>query len=204
MVTKLKIKSMKTKLTTLILSVLFFTAAHSQSFHIGVKGGANINKITGQSFKDEFGYGYHLGGFAEVGLGKHFSIQPEVVFNQIKQDTSSRFSDIYKNALGNVSNAKLNYVSIPILLNCKIGNMLSLQAGPQFSIIKDKSKTLLENGKSAFKEGDFSLLGGVQIKLSSFRIYGRYALGLNNLNDIDNKDKWKSQSFQIGVGLAIL
>jgi hypothetical protein len=42
------------------------------------------------------------------------------------------------------------------------------------------------------------------LKVSSFRIYGRYALGLSNLNDIDDQDKWKSQSFQIGVGLAIL
>ena len=48
------------------------------------------------------------------------------------------------------------------------------------------------------------MLGGVELKLSSFRIYGRYALGLSNLNDIDNKDKWKSQSIQIGIGLAIL
>jgi hypothetical protein len=27
---------------------------------------------------------------------------------------------------------------------------------------------------------------------------------LNNLNDIDKKDEWKSQSLQIGIGLAIL
>jgi hypothetical protein len=27
-------------------------------------------------------------------------------------------------------------------------------------------------------------------------------VGLNNLNDIDNKDKWKSQGFQAAVGIA--
>jgi hypothetical protein len=26
---------------------------------------------------------------------------------------------------------------------------------------------------------------------------------LNNLNDIDNKDKWKSQGLQLTVGLAL-
>ena len=149
-------------------------------------------------------YGYHLGGFAEIGLGKKFSIQPEAVFNQIAQDTSSSFNDIYKNVLSNGTKAKLNYVSIPILLNVKLSKFVVLQAGPQFSIIKDKSKTIVENGKSAFKEGDFGMLAGVQFKLGSFRIYGRYALGLNNLNDIDNKDKWRSQRVQVGVGLAIL
>ena len=195
---------MKTKLATLALAVFIFSSAHAQTFHLGIKGGANVNKITGKSFKDEFSYGYHLGGFAEIGLGKKFSIQPEVVFNQIAQDTSSSFNDIYKNVLSNGTKAKLNYVSIPILLNVKLSKFVALQAGPQFSIIKDKSKTIVENGKSAFKEGDFGMLAGVQFKLGSFRIYGRYALGLNNLNDIDNKDKWRSQRVQVGVGLAIL
>jgi len=201
---KSKIKIMKTKLVTLALTVFIFSAAHAQTFHLGVKGGANVNKITGKSFKDEFSYGYHLGGFAEIGLGKRFSIQPEVVFNQISQDTSSSFNDIYKNVVSNGTKTKLNYISIPILLNVKLSKFVALQAGPQFAIVKDKSKTMVENGKSAFKQGDFSMLAGVQFKLGGFRIYGRYALGLNNLNDIDNKDKWRSQSVQVGVGLAIL
>lgn len=193
---------MKTKLLTVVLSVLIFSAAHSQGFHLGVKGGVNMNKLTGKSFKDEFTYGYHLGGFAEIGLGKKFSIQPEVVFNQFKQDTTSKFSEVYK--LDNVSNVKLNYLSIPILLNYRASNFLSLQAGPQFGILMDQNTKLVQNGKDAFKKGDLSMLAGVQLKFSSVRIYGRYAVGLSNLNDIDNQDKWKSQSFQIGVGLAIL
>lgn len=196
---------MKTKLLSLIIVTMIFSSAYSQGFHLGIKGGANVNKLTGKSFKDEFGYGYHLGGFAEIGLGKKFSIQPEVVFNQIAQDTSSNFSDLYKNVFSSArSGVKLNYVSIPVLVNYRVSKMLSLQVGPQFSIIKDKNKTMVQNGKDAFKDGDFSMLGGVQLKISSFRIYGRYALGLNNLNDIDDRDKWKSQSFQVGVGLAIL
>lgn len=200
-----KTKFMKTNLLTIIFSVFIFSAAHSQSFHLGVKAGANVNKLKGIPFGDQFGYGYHLGGFAQIGIGEKLSIQPEVVFNQVSQDTSSSFNAIYKNVLSNTgSNFKLNYMSIPILLNYNVSKMLTLQAGPQFSIIKDKNVSVIKTGKDAFKNGDFSLLGGVQVKLSSFRIYGRYAVGLTNLNDIDNKDKWTSQSFQIGVGLAIL
>ncbi len=195
---------MKAKSLTLVLAVLVFSSAHAQTFHLGLKGGANVNKITGKSFKDEFSYGYHLGAFAELGLGKKFSIQPEVVFNQLSQDTSSSFNDIYKNILSNGTKTKLNYISIPVLLNVKLSKFVALQAGPQFAIVKDKSRTIVENGKTAFKEGDFSMLAGVQFKLGSFRIYGRYALGLNNLNDIDNRDKWRTQSVQVGVGLALL
>ncbi len=192
---------MKTKLFSLLLSTLIFSAAHSQ-FHLGIKGGANVNKLTGKSFNDEFSFGYHLGGFAEIGLGKKFSVQPEVVFNQFKQDTATKFSQVYK--LDNLSKVKLNYLSIPILLNYKASDFLSLQVGPQFGILMDQNAKLVQNGKDAFKKGDFSMLGGVQLKFSSVRIYGRYALGLSNLNDIDNQDKWKSQSIQVGVGLAIL
>jgi hypothetical protein len=32
------------------------------------KAGANLVKVEGKSFKDEFRYGYHLGGFAEIGI----------------------------------------------------------------------------------------------------------------------------------------
>ncbi|MEP7109874.1 MAG: porin family protein [Ferruginibacter sp.] len=196
---------MKTKLLALFLSVICFSAAYSQSFHLGIKGGANVNKLSGKSFNDEFSFGYHLGGFAEIGLGKKFSIQPEVLFNQFKQDTSSQFKAIYNGLLSSSrSNIKLNYLSIPLLLNFKASNILSLQVGPQYGILMDQNQNLLQNGKDAFKKGDFSMLGGVQLKFSSLRIYGRYALGLSNLNDIDNKDKWKSQSFQVGIGLAIL
>lgn len=99
---------------------------------------------------------------------------------------------------------KLNYISIPILLNYKlIGNFLSLQAGPQFGILIDNSKTLLQNGGDAFKKGDFALVGGVQVKLASMRVSGRYTVGLNNISDIDNQDKWKNQGFQLSVGLAL-
>ena len=47
------------------------------------------------------------------------------------------------------------------------------------------------------------MIGGVQLKLSSLRINGRYVIGLNNLNDLDNQSKWKNQGFQLSLGLAL-
>jgi hypothetical protein len=192
---------MKTKLVILALFVIMGNAASAQKFHIGVKGGANINKLTGKSFSDQFSFGYHAGGFFSVGLGKKFAIQPEILFNQINVDTSGSFSSVYK--FNQVDKVQLRYLSLPILLNYKPVKYLTLQAGPQFGILTNKSKTLVENGRDAFKAGDFSMLGGVQVNISHLNIYGRYAVGLSNLNDIDNKEKWKSQSFQIGLGLTL-
>ena len=58
---------MKTKFLSLFAAVLLSQAMMAQ-FHLGVKAGANITKVDGKSFKDEFRYGYHLGGFAEIRL----------------------------------------------------------------------------------------------------------------------------------------
>lgn len=196
---------MKLKFLLPLVAVMLVSATTFAQFHIGVKGGANITKVDGQSFNDKFNYSYHLGGFAEIGLGNKFGLQPEVLFNQYTSTLDSNYHNIYEDVFSSdQGKVRLNYLSIPILLNYKlIGNFLSLQAGPQFSILMNKDKTLLQNGGKAFSDGDFAMLGGVQLKLSAIRITGRYAVGLKNINDIDNKDKWTSQGFQVSLGLAL-
>jgi len=196
---------MKTKLLLPFIAALLFSQAMMAQFHIGIKGGANIIKVDGRSFKDEFRYGYHLGGFMELGLGTNWSINPEVLFNQYSTTVDSNFNHIYQNVVNPSyqSHVKLNYLSIPIILNYKLIGPISLQAGPQFGILIDKNKTLLQNGASAFKNGDFSLLAGAQVKLGGIRVNGRYVVGLSNINDIDNQDKWKYSGFQLSLGLAL-
>ena len=191
---------MKTKLISLAAMLLIFSASYSQ-LHFGIKAGASINKITGKSFKEEFTYGYHAGAYVTVGLGGKLSIQPEVLFNQFKTDTSSSFSSVYQ--FNKINHITLNYLNIPILLNYNVGKMVALQAGPQFGILIDKNKNLLQNGQEAFKNGDFSMIGGLQLKLLKFRVYGRYVVGLSDISNIGNADKWKSQSIQLGVGVGI-
>ncbi len=173
-------------------------------FHLGIKAGANITKVDGESFKDQFRYGYHLGGFAEVRMGNKFVLQPEVLFNQYATRLDSSYKNVYDGVFGGNSNIKLNYLSIPIVINYKlIGSFLSLQAGPQFGVLIDQSKTVLQNGGDAFKKGDFSMLAGLQFKILALRINGRYAIGLNNISDLPDDRKWKNQGFQVSVGLAL-
>lgn len=194
---------MKTKLLPLFAALLLSQALMAQ-FHIGIKGGANVTKVDGKSFKDQFRYGYHLGGFAEIRMGNKFVLQPEVLFNQNASKLDSSYSNIYHNVFNGNSNIKLNYLSIPILLNYKvIGSFLSIQAGPQVGILIDQSKTVLQNGGKAFKDGDFSMLAGLQFKIANLRINGRYVVGLNNIADITDDGKWKNQGFQLSVGLAL-
>jgi hypothetical protein len=193
---------MKRKILSLLMIIaITTTTVFAQSFKIGIKGGADINKITGKSFKDQFSFGYHLGGFAEIGLTSRFGIQPEVLFSQVTADTSSQFSDVYQ--FNNISKVKLSYLKIPLLLNYMPNKFVSLQVGPQFGILIDQNQDMLQNGKNAFSKGDFSMLGGLQLNISKIRLYGRYVVGLSNINDIDNREKWKNQTVQLGIGLAL-
>lgn len=194
---------MKTKLLSLFAALLIAQAMMAQ-FHIGAKAGVNIIKVDGKSFKDEFRYGYSLGGFVEIRAGNKFVVQPELIWNQYATRLDSNYKNVYQDVFNGNSNIKLNYLSIPILLNYKlIGSFLSLQAGPQFGILIDQSKTVLQNGGNAFKSGDFSMLGGVQFKVLAFRLNARYAVGLNNISDLPDEGKWKSQGFQVSVGIAL-
>jgi hypothetical protein len=194
---------MKTKLLSLATALLISQLMMAQ-FHLGVKAGANISKVDGKSFKQEFKYGYNIGGFAEIGLGRKFSFQPEVLFNQYSSTLDSSYKAIYQNVFASgQSKVKLNYLSIPLLLDYKFLGPIHLQAGPQFGILMSQDKNLLLNGEDAFKKGDFSLVAGAQIKLAQLRVTGRYIIGLSNINDIDNQDKWKNQVIQLSLGIAL-
>ena len=196
---------MKTKLAIMAIALLTMQAASAQ-FRLGAKAGANLVKVDGKSFSDEFRYNYHLGGFAEIGLTRDgkLTLQPEVLFNQYSTTLDSSFKSIYENVLSSEqAHVKLNYLSIPILLNYRLIGPLYLQAGPAFSILMNQDKNFLQNGGDAFKKGDFSMIGGAQLRITKIYLTGRYVIGLANINDIDNQDKWKSQAIQLSLGLSL-
>ena len=191
-------------LTLFLFAIAISTFTFAQGFHLGLKGGANLYKIEGKSFSQEFDYGYNAGLFTEINFSKHIGIQPEILWNQSQTRTTTNFKDIYDDGVSELKGVTLNYLSIPLLLNLSPSRFITFQVGPQFGILMNKDQNLLQNGKSAFKTGDLSMLGGVQLNLGGFKIGGRYTAGLTNINDIDNQDKWKNQGFQIYAGFRLL
>lgn len=191
------------KKVLLFAAIVFMgSSAFSQKFTLGIKGGANMGKVTGKSFKEEFTLGYQIGGFATIPFGDKIALQPEVMFNQTNLDTSSNFSDVYSD-FSNISSIQLKSLTIPIMLNYNLNKYVTLQAGPQFGVIIDQDKNILDNGKEAFKSGNFALAGGLQLNLAKFRVYGRYVGGLTNLDNVGNNDSWKASAIQLGVGIAL-
>ncbi len=161
-------------------------------------------KVDGKSFSEEFQYGYNAGAFAEINFSKKLGIQPEVLWNQSRTRLTNRFEDMYDGGFGELKNVKLNYLSIPLLLNYSPAKFFTLQVGPQFGIMIDNRETFLVNGRNAFRSGDFSLLGGAQLNIGGVKLGGRYAVGLSNINDIDKQDRWKNQGFQLYLGFRII
>lgn len=190
-------------LALLTFSLALTTMSFAQGFHLGVKAGANIFKVDGTAMKDEFKFGYNLGAFAELNFADKWGIQPEVMWNQTNFRTANNFNEIYPGGTNDLE-GKLNYLSIPVLLSFTPSKFISFQAGPQFGILLNKDESLFENGKEAFKSGDFSMLGGVQLNIGSLKLGGRYVVGLANINDIDDREKWKNQGFQVYLGTRIL
>lgn len=179
---------------------------HENFFRVGAKAGVNINKITGDSYRDGFNYNFLLGGFMQFNFSRRFGIQPEINFVQSSSTFSNDASDVYYDIFkdGSQRKARLDYLKVPVLLNINIGpsKRVKLQVGPQIGGLLHQSVDSLQNSQDIFKKGDWSAVGGLWIQLPFINIGGRYEVGLSNLNDIDNIQRWRSQAFTIFVGVT--
>lgn len=187
--------------TSLFASLIFLliTTVTNAQFHAGAKAGVNIGKLDGKSFKDEFSYSYLLGGFMEIGLGNRVSINPELLFSQTNATIENNVGGIFNS---NQLKTKLNYLAIPILVNVRVAGPLHLEAGPQFGILLNNDKSLVNNGVDAFKKGDFSMTAGAGFNFNILRVSARYIIGLTNISNLPDKDEWKNQAIQVGLGVA--
>ncbi len=191
------------KVVAFLFAILFFgIITQAQGIKWGIKAGSNLTKISGQSFNQNFNLAYQAGLFSEIDFTNTIGIQPEILFSETSSTTTSGLNAIYSNFNLNHS-FNLNYLSIPILLRYNLNKLVTLNVGPQFSILMSNNNTVMQNGENAFKQGDVSMVGGIQLNLAAFRIYGRYAIGISDLNNISNQDTWNSQQIQLGIGLRL-
>ena len=179
---------------------------HEIFFRFGAKGGVNVNKITGQSYKEGFNFNFQAGVFLQFNFSNRFGLQPEVNFVQTSSEFSDDVSVIYDDIFrdGGQKNAKLNFLEVPLLLNVNLGSSkrVKLQIGPAYGgLLKQTVDSLKTNG-DLYKNGEWAAIGGLWIQLPLVNIGARYKMGLTDLNGIDNQQKWKSQSIQVFIGVT--
>lgn len=179
---------------------------HENFFRFGAKAGININKISGQSYKSGFNYNFQAGGFLQFNFSNRFGLQPEVNFVQTSSEFSNDPSDIYDDIFrdGSQKKAKLNYLEVPVLLNINVGmsKRIKLQIGPAYGGLLKQTVDSLKNNGNIYKNGEWAAVGGLWIQLPFINIGARYKLGLTDINGIDNRQNWKSQSIHIFAGIT--
>ncbi len=179
---------------------------HEKFFRFGAKIGVNMNKISGESYKNGFNYNFQGGAFVQINFSNRFGIQPEINFVQSKSEFTTDGTDIYDDIFlnGSQKKATLNYLEIPVLINVNIGpsKRVKLQVGPSYgSLLKQKVDSLIAN-INIYKNTDWSVMGGIWIQLPLVNIGARYKLGLTDINAINDKQTWKSQAIQLFIGVT--
>jgi hypothetical protein len=135
-----------------------------------------------------------------------FGLQPEISFVQTQSEFSNDPNNIYDDLFGGGTQhkAKLDYLEVPLLLNINVGpsKRIKLQFGPAYGGLLKQTVDSLKNNGNIYKNSDWSAIGGLWIQLPLINIGARYKLGLTNINNIDNKEKWKNQAIQIFAGVT--
>jgi hypothetical protein len=182
--------------------LISFTANAQEKFGIGIKVGQNFSSVNSVAV-DRHAASYHGGITAQIGLTEKISLVPELLLSQTKLSTNPSIIDVLGDNNLKPETYHLNYLMVPLLVQVKPFSGLLLQVGPQYGILIDQKKDGIENAQLAFKQGEFSFVGGAKVNLGGFFVYGRYVVGLQNINDLQDQAKWKTTQWQLGLGMNL-
>ena len=131
-----KLQSLKNGNKKTVIKKLFLTAAVAVSSltfaqQFGAKAGMNVSTISDEGFDDtKSKVGYYAGVFMNVPVSESFSIQPEVLYNNLGSKVSSTVSGTtYSSTLN------LDYVAVPVMFQYKATPQFYLEAGPEFGFL---------------------------------------------------------------------
>ena len=188
----------------ILLATVFiaFAAKAQEKVNIGIKVGQNLTSVNSVAV-DRHTASYHGGVTFQIGLTDKISLVPEVLLSQTKLATNPNIMDVLGDNRYNPETYHLSYMMVPLLVQVKPFSFLLLQAGPQYGILIDQKKDGKENAQLAFKEGEFSFVGGAKVNLGGFFVYGRYVVGLQDISALQDQAKWKTRQWQLGIGMSL-
>jgi hypothetical protein len=188
----------------ILLATVFiaFTAKAQEKINIGIKVGQNFTSVNSVAV-DRHVASYHGGITMQIGLTDKISLVPELLLSQTKLSTNPSIMDVLGDSRYKPETYHLNYMIVPLLVQVKPFSALLLQAGPQYGILLDQKKDGKENAQLAFQQGEFSFVGGAKVNLGGFFVYGRYLVGLQNINELQDQAKWRTTQWQLGIGMSL-
>ncbi len=186
-----------------IALALISTNAFSQEhFNLGIKVGQNFSKVDNVA-ADRSQASFHIGAQSSIRLTNILSVAPEVILSQTKLEADPSLMDVLGGNNLQPETYHLNYLSFPVLLQIKPINKLVLELGPQYSVLMNQSKDGKELANMAFKSGEFAFVGGAKIQFSNIAAYGRYVVGMQDINALQDQQHWKTRQWQLGISLNL-
>jgi len=170
--------------------------------NIGIKVGQNFSKVNNVA-ADRTQASFHIGAQASVRLTNMLSIAPEVILSQTKLEADPTLIDVLGNNNLQPETYHLNYLSFPVLLQIKPISKLVVELGPQYSVLMSQSKDGKELANMAFNSGEFAIVGGAKIQFSGIAAYGRYVVGMQDINALQDQQHWKTRQWQLGISLNL-
>lgn len=171
----------------------------------GVKAGLNIANATGEDAKGTKELiSYHFGMYANIGISRRLSIQPEVLLNKLGYRTAELVGIAGTLQLRN----EHTYLSFPVHLQCTFG-ILNFHAGPQIGVLL-QSKVFSEfmgqsgtaNSTERYKTIDVGFNFGVGATVRRFNLTARYSKGYHNIIN-EHRIDFKNNAVQFSLGYRL-
>jgi outer membrane immunogenic protein len=174
--------------------------------NFGVKAGLNVATMSKENYITSRKplIGFNAGFFANVPVSGNFSVQPEILYSQYGGKV-----DIVKDGIKLSATRKLDYITVPVMLQYNALPNLYFEAGPEFGFkVSSKMDIKNENTGSAIK-GNIEDAKGFNLGLGigagyyitpNFGITARYIAGLTDVaKDNRNDRSLKNNVFQVGL-----
>ena len=173
----------------------------------GIKAGMNVSSISNDGWDDSKAkVGFYGGLFMNAPLAESFSIQPEILYNNLGSKTERTVAGTkYSSTLN------LDYIAVPVMFQYNATPEFYLEAGPEFGfLVNASSKATAGNNSNitnidtdSFNKFNMGIGLGAGFNITNkLGINARYVAGLN---DITDNDKWgsdannKNNNFQVGL-----
>ncbi|GGF03145.1 porin family protein [Hymenobacter cavernae] len=197
----------------------------------GVRAGLNVadwsgeaaqtllstSNLTNAALAKDTKTGFHAGLYATIPLGKHFALEPGVLYSQKGITTMGTVPVQQGEALAlrqGTATARMNYIDVPVLLKAYVVKGLYLYAGPQASYLMNGNVHVTSGGtdgsgyqqdinvKDQFRALDLGAAGGLGYQFDNgLGFSAGYDYGLSSL-DKDGSSNSQNRVFKASANFS--
>ncbi len=182
-------------------------------FAFGVKAGINSSNVwdeQGQDFRADNKIGFAGGIFFGIPIGKYLGFQPELLISQKGfQGSGTLLGSPYS------FSRTTTYIDVPLQLQVKPGEFLTIVAGPQYSYLMNEKNVYTLGVNSVEQEKEFNndnirknvlgFVAGADINVSHIVVSGRlgWDFQTNNGDGTSSTPRYKNKWIQLTLGFKI-